>query len=133
MDSAARAALARLVRCEARTELAPEFDLLAERVRDLQRQLDALAGRTGGPVRPHARDQEIARLHGLGFSTRLIADAVGVHRATVTTVVRRLPQPPLVRGRDGRATRPRRKAAAVPANGNGTAPATNGGLPGTVG
>jgi DNA-binding NarL/FixJ family response regulator len=83
VDTAARAALAALVRGEVRTELAAELEVLEE-LRLRVNVLEAMAGvPTGLPRGARARQREVVRLRAQGLSLRRIATTLAISRATV--------------------------------------------------
>lgn len=107
MDTRARLALEDVVR---RT-VAGDLDAMAGELQLMRRRLDALEHLSGLPAEPRGQGERRARvleLRETGLSTRTIAAVVGCDRGTVLKDLRALQAPALelIRGMDGRFTRP---------------------------
>ena len=113
MDSSARQALEQIVRQVAYRDI----DRLTVELDRQRRQLLALRAAVGLPVDPpeSERREHVVEMRRAGMSTRAIALAIGVHRATVAADLRAVaaPRPDRILGLDGRVTRGPRP----PANG----------------
>ena len=89
-----------------------DLDALAVELDSLRRQVSALrAAARLAPADREVRQARAVQLRQEGLSTRAIAMALNVHRATVTRDVAGVPAPELVFGLDGRRTRGPRPAA----------------------
>ena len=107
---AARQALEQL----ARRAVASDLDALQVELAAVRRELMAVRAAAGVPVTPPdlERREHVVEMRRAGMSTRAIALAIGVHRATVTADLRAAdaPRPELIAGLDGRLTRGPRPA-----------------------
>jgi DNA-binding CsgD family transcriptional regulator len=105
MDHRAHAALEQFVR----QTIAHDLDQVMGEVSRLRHELIAVRAAAGLPIDPPGaeRREVVAAMRAQGLSTRSIALAVGVNRATVTADLRRkgVPRPAVILGLDGRSTR----------------------------
>jgi DNA-binding NarL/FixJ family response regulator len=113
VDPRAREALRDFVR----TEMSRDFDSLVGEVEARRRevvQLERMVGLPGEPLPRRQRRAKVAELRSRGYSSRAIAQLLGIDRATVLKDVRALgPPASVVVGLDGRAVKgPRSPATA---------------------